>query len=86
MNEVITCYLLTYRGEGADERGEHWVRELHHKLLCAGERGSLCAGDIGQPMDEVEGDVGGGDAAALHEALLATYYLLLTTYYLLFST
>ena len=45
-------------GERGDERVEHSVRELENELLRASERRGLGAGEVGEPVDKVEVDVG----------------------------
>jgi hypothetical protein len=48
-----------HQRKGARERGEHGAREADDELLAASERRGHSAGEVGQPMDKVEGDVGG---------------------------
>ena len=48
---------------------EHWRGELERKLLGALERRGLGAREVGHPVHEVEGDVGGGGVAGLEHRL-----------------
>mmetsp|Transcript_2288 Transcript_2288/g.6734 ORF Transcript_2288/g.6734 Transcript_2288/m.6734 type:complete len:456 (-) Transcript_2288:907-2274(-) len=57
---------LPKEGDGPQERGQNRMRKMQHELFGAAERGCLCAGKIGEPMQEVEAEVGGGRAGHKH--------------------
>eukprot|EP00964_Phaeocystis_antarctica_P052728 scaffold30904_cov88-Phaeocystis_antarctica.AAC.2 len=60
---------LLHHWKRADERVEHGVRELDHELLGAGQRRTLSAAKVGQPVHKVKGHVGDAQAATRKQRL-----------------